>query len=145
MRWWLAVVVVLLGGCNCNPPSTPDSGTPTPPPPEAVAWPEGARLEITETTATSASVQWPTALGAVTSYRLIWPDGTQDSTSTSYTFTALTAHKHLPVEVIALADDGTKTPPLRAEVAPATKLNAPDGDISTDFCGANAFLKQGVS
>ena len=76
-------------------------------------------------------------------YRLSWPGVTRDEVSTTASLTGLTLGNHLPIEVIALAADGTATPPLRAEVAPAPRLDAPEGDISTDFCGANAFLSQG--
>jgi hypothetical protein len=113
------------------------------PPVAALAWPDGAKLEVTGTTATTADVHWPDAIGPVAHYRLTWPDSAQDVTATSFNFANL-ARTHLPVEVVAVAEDGTTTSPLRAEVAPAEELNITDGDISTDFCGANAFLKQGV-
>ena len=44
-----------------------------------------------------------------------------------------------------MAADGTASLPLKTEVAPAKKLEVPDGDISTDFCGANTFLAVGVA
>jgi len=69
----------------------------------------------------------------------------RETSTTTTVFTALTPGQHLPMEVIAIAADGTTTTPLRAEVAPAPKVLAPEGDISTDFCGANAFLKQGTA
>ena len=37
------------------------------------------------------------------------------------------------------------TGPLHAEVAGAAPLQVPDGDVSLDFCQANAFLKQGTA
>jgi hypothetical protein len=141
MRRILIGVVVAASSCTCNPPAGMDGGMP---PVVTLAWPDGAKLELTGTTATTADVHWPDALGPVAHYRLTWPDNAQDVTATSFNFAHLLARTHLPVEVVAVAVDGTTTSPLRAEVAPAEKLNVTDGDISTDFCGANAFLKQGV-
>ena len=47
------------------------------------------------------------------------------------------------MELVAVGADGTT--PLRAEVSPATKLDVPDGDISTDFSAANTFLAVAVA
>ncbi len=142
---WGLLSMVLVSGCTCGPGTEPDGGLTPPPETLPLAWPEGAHLAVTNTTATSAEVDWPTALGPVTHYRVTWPGHTQDTTTPHFSFSALTPGQHLPIEVIALAADGTTTPALRAEVAPATKLDVPDGDISTDFCGANAFLQQGTA
>ncbi len=138
-RWGgLFSVLFMMSGCNCDPQGGPDASTA-----QSLEWPPGATLEITATTATSAGLRWPEARGAVANYRLTWPGVTRDETGTTATLTGLSLGNHLPVEVVAVARDGTVTPPLRAEVAPAPKLDVPEGDISTDFCGSNAFLLQG--
>jgi hypothetical protein len=113
----MGVLCAVVSGCNCSPPGPEDAGMP--PQPTALEWPAGAKLEVTATTADSAELTWTAALGPVTGYRLTWPNGTRETSTT--------------------------TTPLRAEVAPAPKVLAPEGDISTDFCGANAFLKQGTA
>lgn len=129
-----------LVGCTCEPPpSTPDASTPP-----TIAWPPGAKLQVVATTSTTAQLQWPSADGAVANYRLTWPGATRDETGTTAVLSGLLEGKHLPVEVVALTADGLSTEPLRAEVAPAAPLEPTDGDISTDFCGANAFLQRGV-
>lgn len=134
-RCWVMLGMVVLGGCTCDPKSEPDASTP-----DVVAWPEGARLEVTATTESTADVAWPAALGPVTSYRLSSSLDTRDTTETSARFTSLAPGRHVTVEVVALDEAGHPTPPLRAEVAPAPKLAVTEGDISTDFCGASAFL-----
>ena len=123
--------MLVLTGCNCDPKGEPDASTPL-----TLEWPAGARLEITATTTSTAELKWPAALGPVASYRITWPGNGRDEVGTTTRLEALTLGQHLPVEVVALATDGTMTPPLRAEVAPTTKLDVPDGDISADFCGA---------
>jgi hypothetical protein len=138
LQWWL--VLLLVSGCNCQPELTPD---PTTPP--SLTWPEGARLEVTATTQSSADLRWPEALGLVASYRLTWPGSSRDEAGTTTSLTGLPPGEHLPVEVVAVAADGTTSPPLKAEVAAAKKLEVPEGDISTDFCGANVFLAVGVA
>lgn len=140
-RWAAACWLLLVAsGCNCQPELTPDASTPL-----TLSWPEGARIEITATTEGSAELRWPEAVGPVATYRVTWPNESRDEAGTTTSLTSLTPGEHLPVEVIAVAADGTTTTPLRAEVASAAKLEIPDGDISTDFCGANAFLRRGTA
>jgi hypothetical protein len=133
-------VMWMVGGCTCGPQPTPDAGSPA----EALSWPPGARLVVVKTTSDSAELEWPQATGPVTTYRLSSGDTTRDTTSTNTAFTGLRVGEHLAVSVVAVAEDGTMTEPLRAEVAPAEPLAVTEGDISTDFCGANAFLARGV-
>ena len=134
---WAALVMT---GCNCEPAGGPDASAPV-----TLAWPAGARLEITATTTSTAELKWPDAVGPVSNYRLTWPGNSRDEPNTTTSLTGLTLGQHLPVAVEAVSTDGTTTPPLRAEVAPTTTLEVPEGDISTDFCGANAFLNQGTA
>lgn len=136
-----SIVLLLLAGCDCGPKPTPDGGTP--PQPEALAWPEGARLIVTATTADSATLEWPAALGPVSSYRLTSSLGTRELATTTASLDSLVLGQHHRVSVVAVGTDGTETAPLVAEVAAAPKLDVPDGDISTDFCGANTFLVRG--
>lgn len=133
-----AWAILVLAGCNCEPKGGPDASTPL-----TLEWPANARLEITATTTSSADLKWPDALGPLATYRLTVATIAQDQAGTTASLTGLTSGRHLHVDVVAVATDGTTTPPLRAEVAPSTALEVPDGDISTDFCGANAFLSQG--
>ncbi len=139
--WGVAAwTTLVLAGCNCDPKGGPDASTPS-----TLEWPAGARLAITATTSSTASLKWPDALGPLATYRLTMAATTHDEPGTTTTLTGLTPGQHLHVEVVAVATDGTTTPPLRAEVAPTTAMEAPDADISTDFCGANAFLSQGTA
>lgn len=143
MRAWWLVVMSILTGCNCHPDPTPDGGpTETPP---ALAWPAGARLTITDTTENSASLRWPQATGPVASYRLTANGESRDLTTTDTVLSPMRPGAHVAVSVVAVDAAGNVTPPLHAEAAAAEKLVAPDGDVSTDFCGANAFLIRGVS
>lgn len=135
--WILGLV---LAGCNCDPKGEPDASVPL-----TLSWPPGARIEITATTASSADVAWPGAVGPVARYRLTFSGTSRDEAGTSASLSGLSPGQHLPLEVIAVAADGATTPALQAEIAPAAKLVAPDGDISADFCGANAFLMQGAA
>jgi hypothetical protein len=95
-KWWV-VVALAATGCNCDPSSEPDASMP-----QLLSWPEGARLEITATTASTADLKWPDAIGPVATYRLTWPGDTKDEPGTTTTFTSLTPGQHLPVEVIAV-------------------------------------------
>jgi hypothetical protein len=137
----IAVVVglAMLGaGCSCQPePTPPDGGTPVI---TTLAWPEGAMLEVSATTITSATLRWPAAVGDVTGYRLTIDGQPRELTAMSETLTGLAAGRHLATQVVAFAADGTETTALLAEVAPAEPFAVSDGDISTDFCGANTFL-----
>ena len=140
-KWGLAAwAMLVLAGCNCDPKGGPDASTQL-----TLEWPAGARLEITATTTSTASLKWPDALGPLATYRLTLATTTQDEPGTTTTLTGLTLGQHVRVEVVAVATDGTTTPPLRVEAAPTTALQVPDGDISADFCGANAFLRQGTA
>ena len=79
MRLMGVALCVAMAGCNCNPPGLNDGGTP----PTVLGWPEGAKLEVTTTTADSAELKWPAALGPVTSYRLTWPNGARETSTTT--------------------------------------------------------------
>ena len=57
--WGLAAWATLaLAGCNCEPAGGPDAATAV-----TLAWPTGARLEITATTSSTAELKWPDAQG----------------------------------------------------------------------------------
>jgi hypothetical protein len=134
----LLLLAVSGNGCTCQPePTAPDGGTPAV---TALAWPDGAMLEVSATTSTSATLRWPAALGDVTGYRLTIDGQVRELTALKETLTGLTPGRHLASQVVAFAADGTETTALLAEVAPAEPFAVSDGDISTDFCGANAFL-----
>lgn len=139
--WWVVVCVVGIG-CNCDPHDERDGGVE--PVPETLRWPDGARLTIDSTTATSASVTWPAALGPVSGYRVRVDDRDEETQALSRRIDGLTVGHHEHLQVVAFSADGSTTTALHAEVAAASGLVIPDGDISTDFCGANAFLKLGV-
>lgn len=141
MRWWLlSAVVCVVSSCTCDPEPMPDGG----PAVEALAWPTGAQLVVSGTATDSAELQWPAALGPVASYRFNDGTSSRDTSATTESLTGLRVGEHHAVSVVAVAADGTTTPPLTAEVAAAEPLAVTDGDISTDFCGANAFLVRGV-
>jgi len=139
---WAVVVVglsVFASGCaSCGGTLGTDGGG-------ALSWPPGARLEVVATTSTTALLQWPAAQGPVSGYHLtLVGRGTTEATGTSFLVDGLVTGQHLSASVVAYSSAET-TGPLHAEVAGATPLQVPDGDISLDFCQANTFLKQGTA
>lgn len=140
--WWSLAVVLWVGGCDCGGQAGPDSGVDASTP-VSLAWPAGARLEVTAATDSHATLTWPAALGPVTKYRLEVDGAAQDVATPGFTLGGLVVGHHTAVSVVAVGHEGTQTPPLRAEAAATEPLLVPAGDISTDFCGANAFLQRG--
>ena len=110
LNWWL-VLLVVCSGCNCQPPGDPDGVTPL-----SLTWPEGARLEVTSTTEQSAELRWPEAVGPVATYRLAWPGNSREETGLTASLSGLSLGVHLPVEVMAVAADGTASPPGRITI-----------------------------
>ena len=143
-RIWLGVVLVL-AGCDCGGQGGDDGGQPDASTPVALAWPAGARLEVSAATDSSATLSWPAALGPVAKYRLETDGTAQDVAAPSFNLSGLVVGHHVAVSVVAVGSDGTQTPALRAEASATEPLVVPDGDISTDFCGANAFLQRGTA
>lgn len=93
-------------------------------------WPQGAQLRVTATTATTATLTWPAALGDVRTYTLNIEGRTAKSTtSLSATVEGLAPGQHLAASVVALSDTAM-TRSLSAEVAAATVLVVPPGDVS---------------
>ena len=92
--WWMWVTALVVSGCNCDPKGEPDASVPL-----TLSWPPGARIEITATTATSADLAWPEAVGPVAHYRLSWPRSSRDEAGTTATLSSLTPGQHLPLEV----------------------------------------------
>jgi hypothetical protein len=143
VAWWGAVAVGALAlavtglGCTCGGTAAADAGVP-------LAWPTGARLEVAATTSTTALLRWPQAQGPVVGYHLsVEGRGTSEVTGESALVEGLSAGQHLEASVLAFSSE-TETEALHAEVAAATPLQVADGDVSLDFCQANAFLKQGA-